>query len=294
MSEKINIAVFGADGQLGMSIKNISTNYPQYSFVFTDVNDVDITNYHQINNFVDEHNPQIFINCAAYTAVDKAETEYDKVKKINVEAAENLAIIAEKNDIFLLHISTDYVFEGKACKPYKENDETCPKTAYGSSKKMGEIYILETDCRCAIIRTSWLYSEYGDNFVKTMLRLSEERAQINVVCDQVGTPTYAGDLANAIMEIIAQNDKIEKQEIFHYSNEGVASWYDFALEVMRFAGKSTEILPISTEQYPTATKRPYYSVLDKQKIKSLFSIKIPHWKNSLEVCMCHVLNKIDN
>jgi len=291
MKNTTTIAVFGADGQLGRSIKDISKNYPQYNFIFTDINELDITNYNQIKDFVSKHQPQIFINCAAYTAVDRAEAEYVQARKLNELAVEYLAKIAAENNIFLLHVSTDYVFNGQGYKPYKEDDEMEPQSIYGKTKMMGERSINDIDCRAAIVRTSWLYSEYGVNFVKTMLRLSEERKQINVVSDQIGTPTYAGDLAKAIMEIITKNNKIEGQEVFHFSNEGVASWYDFAIEIMRIGKRMTAVLPIPTEQYPTAATRPYYSVLDKQKIKSLFSISIPHWKTSLEVCIQNILNE---
>ena len=287
----MNIAVFGAEGQLGKSLQDIHSDYPQYKFIFTDVDRVDITDYNQVTDFVSGYKPNIFINCAAYTAVDKAETENIGAEKLNVYAVENLAKIAAENNIFFLHISTDYVFNGKSYKPYSECDNTDPVSVYGLTKRNGELSILSSKCRAAIIRTSWLYSEYGNNFVKTMLRLSEEREQINVVSDQTGTPTYSRDLAKAIMQIIAQNEKIQKQEIFHFSNEGVASWYDFAIEIMRFGKRTAKIFPISTEQYPTPAKRPYYSVLDKQKIKSQFTINIPHWKDSLEFCILNILNE---
>ena len=287
----MNIAVFGAYGQLGRSIKDIHKDYPQHNFIFTDEDEVDITENGQIEDFVAEHKPQVFINCAAYTAVDKAEKYKQQAFDLNTCAVGLLALIAAENDIFLLHVSTDYVFNGKNYKPYKESDKSIWLSVYGGSKRRGEINILKSKCRAAIVRTSWLYSEYGGNFVKTMLRLSKEREQINIVCDQIGTPTYAGDLARAIMEIVIQNEKIQEQEIFHYSNEGVASWYDFAIEIMRLAKKSTKILPIFTEDYPTPAIRPYYSVLDKREIKLQFSINIPYWKDSLEVCIRNILNE---
>ncbi len=281
----MNITVLGAYGQLGRSIKDLSANYSQYDFLFTDMDTLDISNYQAIKDFVISNNPDVFINCAAYTAVDKAESEGELAMQLNVHAVANLAEIATENNILMIHVSTDYVFDGKGYKPYKEDDKTNPVSVYGLSKWKGEQAVMASQCRAAIIRTSWLYSEYGNNFVKTMLRLGSECEQLTVVSDQIGSPTYAHDLAEAIMQVIGQNEKIQKQEIYHFSNEGVASWYDFALEIMQIGKIPCNVLPIATEQYPTPARRPYYSVLDKRKIKSRFSVTIPHWKSSLEVCM---------
>ncbi|MDR1459737.1 MAG: dTDP-4-dehydrorhamnose reductase [Bacteroidales bacterium] len=285
----MNITVFGANGQLGKSIRDISSNYPEYTFNFTDIDILDISDYDAINAFVLENRPDIFINCAAYTAVDRAETEKEQAMRLNARAVENLATIAAKNNIFMVHISTDYVFNGKGYKPYKEEDETDPVSVYGLTKRMGEQSILASECRAVIIRTSWLYSEYGTNFVKTMLRLGKEREELKVVSDQTGSPTYARDLAETIMYILLQNRKIHQTEIYHYSNEGVVSWYDFATEIMRLGKLDCAVLPISTEQYPTAASRPHYSVFDKQKIKSHFAITIPYWRDSLESCIKNIL-----
>jgi dTDP-4-dehydrorhamnose reductase len=233
------------------------------------------------------------INCAAYTAVDKAEIDKEIAKQLNTYAVENLAKVAQMKDIFIIHISTDYVFDGRGYKPYQEYDETNPLSVYGSTKQAGEQALLASGCRAVIIRTSWLYSEYGANFVKTMLHLGSEREELKVVSDQIGTPTYAHDLAEAIMQIILQNEKVQRTEIYHYSNEGVASWYDFAIEIMRSGRRKCRALPIPTEQYPTPAQRPYYSVLDKRKIKSQFPIIISYWKDSLKVCIKNILNETE-
>ena len=281
----MNIIVTGAHGQLGRSINDISCHFLQYNFTFTDIDTLDISDYRAVELFFLEQQPDIIINCAAYTAVDKAETEPQQAMSINANVVDNLAKLACKNNIFFIHISTDYVFDGKGYKPYKEDDTTNPISVYGKTKLSGEQAMQKQGCRGAIIRTSWLYSEYGNNFVKTMMRLGTERKQLNVVNDQIGSPTYAGDLAKAIMEIVNKQKQIEQIEIYHFSNEGVASWYDFAKEIIQLHGCTCEVLPIPSDQYPTPAQRPFYSILDKQKIKSHFSINIPHWKESLEKCM---------
>ena len=281
----MKIIVLGAYGQLGKSIKDISSNYPQYTFIFTDIDTLDITNYHAVKTFIIEQNPAIIINCAAYTAVDKAELEQEQALLLNAKVVDNLSKLALENTVFLVHISTDYVFDGKGHKPYKENDPTSPLSIYGKTKLLGEQAMINGACHGVIIRTSWLYSEYGNNFVKTMIRLGKERQQLSVVHDQIGSPTYAGDLAKAIMNVINQREEIKQPEIYHFSNEGVASWYDFAKEIMQLNGCTCEVLPIPTDQYPTPALRPSYSILDKQKIKSQFLINIPYWKDSLEKCI---------
>ena len=284
----MEIVVFGAKGQLGRSIMDISYNYPQHHFLFTDIDTVDITQYDQIANFVSRNYPNVFINCAAYTAVDKAQNDLKGAKELNTTAVGNLAKIAAENNIFLVHISTDYIYDGKQNRPYKETDNVHPLSVYGRTKWKGEVAVLKSLCRSAIIRTSWLYSEYGMNFVKTMLHMGAERDILKVVSDQMGTPTYARDLAVAIMHIINQKIRITQSEIFHYSNEGVASWYDFATEIIRLGKEKCKILPVSASQYPTSAKRPQFSVLSKQKIKETFDIEVPYWRDSLAQCIANI------
>ena len=286
----MNIIVLGAYGQLGKSLEDISANYSQYNFIFTDIDTLDISNYHLVEVFIAKQQPAVIINCAAYTAVDKAESEQEQVLLLNANVVDNLSKIALENDIFLVHISTDYVFDGKGHLPYKEDDKTCPLSVYGKTKLLGEQAMMKHFCHGAIIRTSWLYSEYGNNFVKTMMRLGKERQELSVVHDQIGSPTYAGDLAKAIMEIVKQKEQIKQTEIYHFSNEGETSWCDFAKEIMQLSNYTCKILSIATDQYPTPAQRPVYSILDKQKIKSQFSINIPHWKSSLEKCIKNISN----
>ena len=281
----MKILVLGACGQLGRSLKDVAENYLQYNFVYTDIDSLDITDYILVNDFVSKQKPNVIINCVAYTAVDKAESQQEQALLLNANVVENLAKIAKANNIFLVHVSTDYVFDGKGYKPYNEDNFTAPASIYGKTKLLGEQAILNNPCHCAIVRTSWLYSEYGGNFVKTMLRLGKERQQLTIVDDQIGSPTYAPDLAEAIMQLVLQKELVKQMEIYHFSNEGVASWYDFAKTIMELGNCSCKVLPIPTEQYPTPAQRPFYSVLDKQKIKSRFSISIPYWKDSLKICM---------
>jgi dTDP-4-dehydrorhamnose reductase len=281
----MKILVLGAYGQLGRSLKDIAANYLQYDFMYTDVDSLNITDYDSVNDFVSKQKPGIIINCAAYTAVDKAESEQEQALLLNANVVENLAKIVKANNIFLVHVSTDYVFDGKGYRPYNEDNFTAPVSIYGKTKLLGEQAIRNNPCHCAIIRTSWLYCEYGGNFVKTMLRLGKERQQLTVVDDQIGSPTYAPDLAEAIMQIVLQKELVKQTEIYHFSNEGVASWYDFAKTIIELGNCPCEVLPIPTEQYPTPAQRPFYSVLDKQKIKSRFSISIPYWRDSLEKCI---------
>lgn len=281
----MKILVLGAYGQLGRSLKDIAGNYSQYNFIFTDVDSLDITDFDWVADFISEQKPNVIINCAAYTAVDKAESEQEQALMLNATVVENLAQIAQKNKIFLVHVSTDYVFDGKGFRPYNEDNFTAPVSVYGKTKWLGEQAIMNNSCHCAIVRTSWLYSQYGGNFVKTMLRLGKERQELTVVNDQIGSPTYAPDLAEAIMQIVLQKELVQQTQIYHYSNEGVTSWYDFAKEIMEMGNCPCEVLPIPTEQYPTPAQRPFYSVLDKQKIKSQFSIAIPYWRDSLGICI---------
>lgn len=276
------ILVTGSNGQLGSEIKNISTNY-KFKFLFTDVDDLDISNYSEIQQFIENKKIDFIVNCAAYTAVDKAETEKELAYLVNSNAVENLAKISKSHNIKLIHVSTDYVFDGKSCLPYKEDDITNPIGYYGFSKLEGEKKIQQHDCESIIIRTSWLYSSFGNNFLKTIIKHSTVKNELNVVFDQVGTPTYAADLAKAILEIIKSDIFIKG--IYHYSNEGVCSWYDFAYEIVKLTNSKCLINPIESKDFPTPTKRPNYSVLNKSKIKSTFHVKIPNWKESLNNCL---------
>jgi len=282
----MNILVTGANGQLGSEIKVLSKNYP-YHFFFTDKDKLDITKKEEIEKFIKENDIDLIINCAAYTAVDKAEEEKGLTDLINHQAVKYLAEISKENDITLIHISTDYVFDGKNYKPYKEDDKTNPQGIYGLTKLKGEEAFINSNARGIIIRTSWVYSSFGNNFVKTMLRL-KDRKELSVVFDQIGTPTYARDLAKAILEIIDKNyEKLNnfKAEIFHYSNEGICSWYDFAKAIFDIKDINIKINPIETKEYPTPAKRPHYSVLNKSKIKKEFNIEIPYWRESLKKCL---------
>lgn len=284
MSNSYNILVTGANGQVGSELRELSQNYP-YSFFFTDRTTLDITNEEAIKNFVKVNNINTIINCAAYTAVDKAETDELNADLINRKAVKKLAKISLENNIKLVHISTDYVFAGIAYKPYCEEFQTNPKSVYGKTKLDGENEMIKINPKNSIIiRTSWVYSSYGANFVKTMLHLGKEKESLGVIFDQVGTPTYAKDLAKTILDILPQIEN-EKVAIYNYSNEGVLSWYDFAKEIMKMAKLDCKINPIETFQYPTPAKRPHYSLLNKSKIKKDFDIVIPYWKDSLDECL---------
>lgn len=279
-----NILVTGANGQLGSELRAIGFS-PLDEVFFTGVAELDITDYPAIETFVREHEIDTIINCAAYTAVDRAEDEPEAAAGINSRAVANLAKAAQKEDCLLIHISTDYVFDGTATVPYTEKVKPCPVSVYGRTKLAGEEAIIRSGCLHIIIRTAWLYSAYGHNFVKTILRLAEERPEINVVDDQVGTPTYAGDLARAIVRIMEDDNRAEYEGIYHYSNAGVCSWYDFAVEIVRLGGLDCRVNPVSTAGYPTKAHRPAYSVLDKTKIKDTFGVEVPDWKESLAAMM---------
>lgn len=281
---KVNILIAGSNGQLGSEIKELHSLYP-YSFIFTDKNKLDITDTQKIEQICKKEHITHIVNCAAYTAVDKAESEKELADNINHKAVENLAQICKKLDIVLVHISTDYVFDGTSCKPYMEKDKVKPKSVYGKTKLKGEEALLQINPKNSIIiRTSWVYSFYGNNFVKTMLKLGRERDELGVIYDQIGSPTYAKDLAKHILDIIL-SIKNEGVEIYNYSNEGVLSWYDFAKEIMKMAKLPCKINPIETKDYPTPAPRPHYSVLNKSKIKSIFDIEVPYWKDGLEDCL---------
>jgi dTDP-4-dehydrorhamnose reductase len=279
------ILVTGSNGQLGNEIRVLAEAYPQYNFIYTDIDDLNITDYQQIDHFFTIHNIQYVINCAAYTAVDKAEQETDLARYINANAVKYLSQIAKKYHAYMIHISTDYVFDGKNYKPYTENDPICPTSAYGKTKAEGENELKNYAEKGIIIRTSWLYSSFGHNFVKTILKYGKERGKLNVVFDQIGSPTYARDLAKAVLEIIPQLAGQKTIETYHFSNEGVSSWYDFAKEIVELKNIRCDIHPIRTEDYPLPAPRPHYSVLDKAKIKKDFNIEIPYWKDSLKSCL---------
>jgi dTDP-4-dehydrorhamnose reductase len=277
-----NVLVTGAGGQLGSELKELA---PKEGFWFTDRTDLDISDKEVLEKFITENKIDTIINCAAYTAVDKAEEDQESADKINHQAVRVMAELAKAKDLKLVHISTDYVFDGKGYKPYKEDDQTNPNSVYGATKRLGEEAILQIAPKNSIIiRTSWVYSSFGANFVKTMLRLGKEKKELGVIYDQIGTPTYARDLASAILEILPQI-ALQKPEIYHYSNEGAISWYDFAKEIMKMAKLSCQINPIETWQYPTPAARPHYSLLNKSKIKNDFGLQIPYWKDSLNECL---------
>lgn len=289
----MNILVTGANGQLGNEIRNLAASSSD-NFVFTDVTTssvsetikLDITDSAKVISMVHDLRVDCILNCAAYTNVDKAEDQEDLAYMINATATNNLAQAAAEANAFLIHISTDYVFGGDSCVPYRETDSVNPTGAYGRTKYAGERFVMESGCRYIIFRTAWLYSPYGNNFVKTIRRLTVERDCLNVVFDQTGTPTCAADLANAIMDII-ENRKYEgKDGIYHFSNEGVCSWYDFAVEIASLSGNfGCHILPCHSDEFPSKVKRPSFSVLDKSKYKEVFGMTVPYWKDSLEKCI---------
>jgi len=279
-----NILVTGSKGQVGSEVQELSSNY-NYNFFFTSRDEIDITNKEDIKSFCKINNINTIINCAAYTAVDKAESDEINADLVNRKAVKKLALISNELNIKLIHISTDYVFDGKAFRPYCEEFQTNPQSVYGKTKLNGEKELININPKNSIIiRTSWVYSFYGNNFVKTMIRLGHEKEELGVIFDQVGTPTYAKDLAKAILDIIPQINN-EKVQIFNFSNEGVLSWYDFAKEIMKIANLDCKINSIETKDYPTPAKIPHYSLLNKSKIKSTFNIEIPYWKDGLDDCL---------
>jgi dTDP-4-dehydrorhamnose reductase len=278
----MNILVTGGNGQLGNSIKKISSDYLQHTFFFTDVPEVDITNLNLLDRLMEEKSVDAIINCAAYTAVDKAESDVALAESINVKGPKNLAEAAKKRGAKLIHVSTDYVFNGTANEPLKEEAQTDPIGVYGRTKLAGEQAVKDSGCDALVIRTAWLYSEFGNNFVKTMLRLGREREQLGVVFDQVGTPTYAPDLAVAIMTLLDKG--FTGFDLYHFSNEGVISWYDFTKAIFRLENINITLNPIESCEYPTPAKRPAYSVLNKKKIKAA-GVSVPYWEDSLRVCL---------
>ena len=284
------ILVTGANGQLGAAIKALSSQYPQFHFIFLAKEDLPVHQSGLVQQYFKNVLPAFCINCAAYTAVDKAETEKELAMLVNGDAAGVLAAACKSFHAKFIHISTDYVFDGTAVTPYKEEDNTNPVNYYGKTKLRGEELSIQNNNESIIIRTSWLYAEYGNNFVKTMLRLMKERSSLNVVNDQLGSPTYAGDLAKLILGIIAENQFEGRwvPGIYHYSNEGVISWYDFAVAIKNLIQSDCAVHPIPASMYPTPAKRPAYSVMNKEKIRSVYGVAVPAWENSLSECISHM------
>ena len=281
MSDTPKILVTGANGQLGKELQELVSSYPLFKFVFLSKEDMPIDHFELVRNFINTLKPAVCINCAAYTAVDKAESEKDLAFLINGEAVGVLAAVCKKHKTKFIHVSTDYVFNGDATYPYTENFPTDPINVYGASKLEGEKQAIQLNPDCIILRTSWVYSSFGRNFVKTMMRLMNEKNEVKVINDQLGSPTYAADLAEIILEIIPD----WKPGIYNYSNEGIISWFDFALAIKEIINSPCEIKPILTVEYPTAAKRPAYSVLDKSKIQETFGVHLNDWKKSLAICI---------
>ncbi len=283
------ILVTGANGQLGMEMRILGAVAPN-EYIFTDIDELDITDSDAVAAFVEQNGIQIIVNCAAYTNVDRAEEDEPTAERINAEAVRNLAEAAKRVDGTLFHISTDYVFGGEGNTPRTEEMPLDPLGAYGRTKLHGEQAIAEVGCKAIIIRTAWLYSEFGKNFLLTMLRLTKEKPAINVVFDQVGTPTYAGDLALTIFSIIEGDMYAGNEGVYHFSNEGVCSWYDFAQEIATAMGhRECKISPCHSDEFPSKVKRPAYSVLDKSKIKRTFGVEIPHWRESMYYCLKRIV-----
>ncbi|MDC0177670.1 dTDP-4-dehydrorhamnose reductase [Polaribacter sp.] len=280
-----NILITGANGQLGSELKSLTKNTAQEHFFYTDVQELDITDHSAVLQFIEINSIHMIINCAAYTSVDKAESAFEISAALNHLAVENFAKIAKEKALKLIHISTDYVFDGNKCTPYNETDTSNPQSVYGETKLAGELAMQAINPKNSIIiRTSWVYSSFGANFVKTMLRLASERATLGVISDQIGTPTYAGDLAKIILKILPKLNN-EEVTVYHYSNEGVCSWYDFSKAIFEIKKINIQVNPITSAAYPTAAKRPFYSVLNKNKLKTKFNIEIPYWRDALKRCL---------
>ena len=290
MPSKI-ILVTGANGQLGNELRILHERYPQYQFVFAGREELSIDNEEEVRKYFARLHPVVCINCAAYTAVDKAETEREQAKRINADAVGFLAAASHEHNSLFIHISTDYVFDGNSASPYKEDHQTNPVNQYGLTKLFGEKLAMEENPEAIIIRTSWVYSTFGKNFVKTMIRLMNEKESINVVNDQVGSPTYAADLAEAIMQIVLYtSQQTVAGGVFHFSNQGATSWYEFALKIKELIGSNCRVNPIPTSQFPTPATRPNFSLLDTAKIQSTFKLQIVDWKESLQRCISRLEN----
>lgn len=281
----IKVLITGSNGQLGNELKELADSYALFEFIFTDLPELDITSETAVSQFFKIHNPDVILNCAAYTAVDKAEQEEELAFRVNALAPGILASAAADIGAFLVHISTDYVYDGLNFQPYTESDKINPLSVYARSKAAGEKAVIESNAKAIIIRTSWLYSAFGTNFVKTILKYGIERESLNVVFDQTGTPTYARDLAQVILETLPMAMLADQVEIYHYSNEGVASWYDFAKAILDMGAIDCKLFPIPAREYALPAPRPFYTVLDKSKIKKKFAVGIPYWRDSLQHCL---------
>ena len=289
----MKVLITGSNGQLGSEIQELASNYKKLDFVFKDLPSLDICNFNLIQSFIIDNNIKAVINCAAYTSVDKAEQDAKIAEEVNTKGVLNLVNALNRVNGKLIHISTDYVFNGNHCMPYNESDSVSPTGVYGETKRNGELAVINSALDAIVIRTSWLYSSYGNNFVKTMLRLAKQKEELSVIFDQVGTPTYARDLAKTCLEILCGGSSVnisKNGNLYHYSNEGVASWYDFAISIMKISGEKCKVKPIQTKDYPALAKRPQYSVLNKFKIKTDFKIEIPYWRDSLKDCMKKIIN----
>jgi dTDP-4-dehydrorhamnose reductase len=280
---KQKILVTGAGGQLGKELQAIASSFPQYDFIFPSKEELPVEDTEKVKSVCNKYHPQYLVNCAAYTAVDKAESQKELAFCVNAEAVGQLAAVCKENHTRFIHISTDYVFDGTGNTPYKEDAATNPQGVYGASKLEGEKLAMKMNPGSIIIRTSWVYSTYGKNFVKTMLKLMKEKEELNIVNDQIGSPTYAADLAAAICQVISSG--IWEPGIYHYSNNGIISWHDFANAIKELTGSSCKLNPIPTSQYPTSAKRPAYSALDTSKIRQTYNIPVKNWKESLETCL---------
>lgn len=281
----MNILVTGANGQLGSELKDLALQYPSFHMVFTDKEELDVTDEEKVYKFLKKNGINCLINCVGYTAVDQAEDHRDDAMLLNATAARYLAAATARVNALMVHVSTDYVFDGHGFRPYSEGDTANPKTIYGKTKLDGEIEVIFNARRAIIIRTSWLYSRYGQNFVKTVLSKAREEHKLRIVFDQIGTPTYAADLAGAILDMIPRVPDKVRGEVYNYSNEGVASWYDFAKAIVDMKDIDCEITPILSKEIQTKALRPHYSVLDKSRIKREYGLVVPHWRDSLERCL---------
>jgi dTDP-4-dehydrorhamnose reductase len=281
----MNILVTGSNGQLGSEIRDLAPEYSAFGFFFTDKKELDVTNGEAVHRFMKKNGVSCLINCVGYTAVDQAEDDRPGASLLNILAARSLAEASAKVGAMMVHVSTDYVFDGKGSKPYTESDTANPRTIYGKTKLEGEIEVIFNARKALIIRTSWLYSEYGNNFLKTILEKCRTEKELRVVFDQVGTPTYARDLARAVLDIIPRVPQKMRAEVYNFSNEGVASWYDFAKAVLEIGGIKCKLVPVLSKEIQAAAQRPHYSVLDKTRIKRDFGLTIPHWRDSLAECM---------
>jgi dTDP-4-dehydrorhamnose reductase len=289
----MNILVTGSNGQLGSEIKDLAVNYTNFNFFFMDLPKLDICNISQLDTFFKDKNINTVINCAAYTDVDEAEKNAEIAEKVNATGVSNLVDALEKVNGKLIHISTDYVFDGSNFLPYKESDEVNPIGVYGNTKRGGELAVINSEIDGIVIRTSWLYSAYGNNFVKTMLRLGNDKDELGVIFDQVGTPTNGRDLAKTCLDLLVFSNKSKinsKGKLYHFSNEGIASWYDFSKAIINLGKVDCKIKPIETKDYPTNALRPHFSVLNKSKIKNDFNIEIPYWRDSLKDCIEKIKN----